>query len=178
MHNCALAVSSAFRYPMGGHMMTMLPAAVAPAARQRWSMTRDALDSLRADAVRLAEEADRSGGYAAAHLAGEADAPTLVPNVEGQRLVRQLQSARSVLSVARVETDGRLAVIGRRVTLEGSDGSRTSYTLVIPGQGDPARGWVSADSPVGRAIYARGTGDEVDVEAPDGTWTATIVSVE
>lgn len=158
--------------------MTMSPGTVAGWTAQRWSMTSDALDSLRTHAEGLASEIDRTGGHATACLTGEPDAPTLVPNFDGQRRVRLLQGVRSTLAVARVETDARLAVIGRRVTLEAPDGSRTSYALVIPGHGDPAKGWLSADSPVGQAIYGRRAGDEVRVDAPNGPWRATVVSVE
>lgn len=146
--------------------------------RQRWSMTIGALTALRADAARLAVDADRTGGYVTAHLAGEPDAPSRTPNIEGQRLVRQLISVRSALAAARVEADERVIVIGRHVTLENADGSRARYALVIPGDGDPAKGRVSAESPLGRAIYGRRAGDIVEVNAPDGAWTATILSVE
>jgi hypothetical protein len=127
-------------------------------ARPRWSMTVDALTGLRARAEQLAGDADRTGGYVSAHVSGEPDAPTLVPNIDGQRLLRQLSGVRGALALARVETDARLAVIGRRVTLEGPDGSRTSYALAIPGDGDLAYGRVSVDSPVGRAIYGSPSG--------------------
>ena len=43
---------------------------------------------------------------------------------------------------------------------------------------DLANGRVSVDSPVGRAIYRCGGGDEIRIDAPDGTWTATVISVE
>ena len=45
------------------------------------------------------------------------------------------------------------------------------------GQQQPSVGGVSPDSPVGRAIVGRAEGDEVTVEAPRGTWKATIVSI-
>jgi hypothetical protein len=146
--------------------------------RQRWSMTIDALSGLHADAARLAEDAERTGGYVTARVAGEPDAPSLVPDIDGQRLVRQLMGIRSALAAARVEPDEGLIVIGRHVTLEHSDGSRARYALVIPGDGDPANGRVSADSPLGRAIYGRRAGDVVRVGAPDGAWAATVVAVE
>ncbi len=38
-------------------------------------------------------------------------------------------------------------------------------------------GGVSPDSPLGRALLGRAEGDEVDVEAPRGSWRARIVSV-
>ncbi len=154
----------------------MSPGAVARSTARRWSMTSDALDSLRTNAERLAEEVDRTGSHVSARLTGEPDdAPALVPNVDAPHLVRMLQGVRSALALARVETDARLAVIGRRITLEAPDESRKSYALVIPGHGDPAKGWVSADSPVGQAIYGRGAGDEVRVDAPSGAWRATVV---
>jgi hypothetical protein len=145
--------------------------------RQRWSMTIDALSGLHADAARLAEDAERTGGFVTARVAGE-DAPSLVPDIDGQRLVRKLMGIRSALAAAHVEPDEGLIVIGRHVTLEHSDGSRARYALVIPGDGDPDKGRVSADSPLGRAIYGRRAGDVVRVSAPDGAWAATVVSVE
>ncbi len=152
--------------------------AVTGSGRTRWSITPDALASLRADAERLADDAIQRDGYVTAYLTGEADAPTLVPNVYGQGLLRQLQGVRSALARAWVESDGQLAVIGRRVTLQSGDGARRCYTIVIPGRGDPANGCVAADSPVGHAVYRRRIGEEVQVEAPNGSWTATIVAVE
>ena len=38
---------------------------------------------------------DRSGGYVTAHMTGEPDAPTLVPNIDGQRLLRQFKTVRA-----------------------------------------------------------------------------------
>jgi hypothetical protein len=158
--------------------MTMSTNAAASSARPRWSMTGDALSGLRARAEQLAGDAQRMGGHVSAHMSGEPNTPTLVPNIDGQRLLRQLNGVRRALALAHVETDARLAVIGRRVTLAGQDGSRTTYALVIPGDGDPASAQVSIDSPVGRAIYGCLRGDEVRIDAPDGAWTATLISIE
>ena len=38
-------------------------------------------------------------------------------------------------------------------------------------------GGVSPDSPVGQALLGKGEGDEIEVEAPRGTWRARVVSV-
>jgi transcription elongation factor GreA len=38
-------------------------------------------------------------------------------------------------------------------------------------------GGVSPDSPLGRALLGRRTGEEVDVEAPQGAWRARILSI-
>jgi hypothetical protein len=144
----------------------------------RWSMTSAMISTLETDANRLADEADHTDGYITAFFEGEPDAPSLVPNVPGQRLVHQLTSVRRALSTAQVELDDGLAVIGRRVTLEEADGSRTSYTLTIPDEGDPRHGQVSVSSPVGRALYLSRVGDVVAVDAPAGRWTASVIAVE
>ena len=38
-------------------------------------------------------------------------------------------------------------------------------------------GGVSPESPVGRAVLGKAEGDEVEVEAPRGSWRATVVSI-
>ena len=70
-------------------------------------MTSDALTGLRAKAEQLAGDADRTGGYVTVHMSGEPDAPTLIPNIDSQRLLRQLNGVRGALALARVETDAR-----------------------------------------------------------------------
>jgi hypothetical protein len=146
--------------------------------RSRWAMTGEAMDALRSNAERLATEAARTDGYVTGYMVGEPDAPSLVPNIDGHRLVRQLENARAVLASASVESDKGLAIIGRVVTLEHADGSHSAYTLVAPGHGDPTVGRLSADSPVGSAIYGARAGDTVEVRAPNGTWTAVVTSVD
>jgi transcription elongation GreA/GreB family factor len=135
-------------------------------------MTVDAISALQADWERLTAEAARSSGYRTANMSGE------LPNVDGQRLLRQLTNFRAALATASVEPNNVLAVIGHRVTLEGADGTRTNYRLVIPGEGKPSERYVSADSHLGRAIYRRRAGDEVRVDAPDGAWFVSVVLVE
>jgi Transcription elongation factor, GreA/GreB, C-term len=158
--------------------MTMTARALGGGSRRRWSMTTEAMGALRVDSDRLAAEAARPNGFVTAYMSGEPDAPSLIPNIDAQRSVRQLTSVRAALANASVETNSVLAVIGRRVTLESADGARRDYTLVIPGEGNPSEGCVSVDSPVGRAIYRRHAGDDVRVDAPGGVWYATVVSVE
>jgi hypothetical protein len=142
-------------------------------ARQ-WPMTREAWDALDADFFRLTEQVAANDGYITGRLDGENDAPTFVPNIVGQQLLKQLTTVRDVLDRAAVVDDPTLAVIGRRVTLEEADGATSTYALVIPGDGDPRNGFVSVDSPVGSALLGRRIGEEVVIQAPAGSWKATI----
>ncbi len=61
--------------------------------------------------------------------------------------------------------------VGTRVTIEDERGEQMDVEI-------SSVGGVSPDSPVGRALMGRTAGDEVEVEAPRGTWRARILSVE
>ena len=63
-----------------------------------------------------------------------------------------------------------VATVGSVIELRREDGETMTVEL-------SSVGGVSPDSPVGRAIIGRAEGEEVAVEAPRGTWKATIVSI-
>ena len=52
---------------------------------------------------------------------------------------------------------------GAWVTLEAADGLRTRYRIVGPDEFDLAPGYISMDSPLGRALLRRALDDEVTV---------------
>ncbi len=147
------------------------------AHRGTWPITREARQRLEEEAARRSRDLAATNGYVSGHLDGDTDAPTFVPNVAGQQLVRQLVNIRAVLESATIVDDADVAVIGREVTLREPDGVTSRYELVIPGEGDIAAGLVSADSPVGAALVGRRVGDLVEISAPAGTWTATLVDI-
>lgn len=144
----------------------------------QWPMTPAAWTALDAEATRLGAEVLRNDGYVTGRLDGEVDAPTFIPNIVGQQLLRQLNTVRQGLERAVVVDDPTIAVIGRRVTLDEGDGETSTYLLVIPGEGDRRNGSVAIDSPVGSAVLGRRVGDAVTIEAPAGSWTATISRIE
>lgn len=145
-------------------------------SNEQWLITREAFDTLEADALRLSQELARTNGYTSGHMSGEPDAPVFIPNISGQQLVRQYDGVRQVLMGAVVTDEPEVAVIGRRVTLEDEDGS-ADYALVIPGDGDPMNGWISVDSPVGSAVRGKRVGDTVRIHAPSGVRVATITKI-
>jgi transcription elongation factor GreA len=59
---------------------------------------------------------------------------------------------------------------GSVVELEDEHGETMEVTI-------SAAGGVSTDSPLGRALMGAGVGDTVDVEAPRGSWRATVRSI-
>jgi transcription elongation factor GreB len=67
---------------------------------------------------------------------------------------------------------------GAWVVLEAEDGTRARYRIVGPDEFDMAPGYISMDSPLGRALLRRSLDEEVIVEAPAGRSAYLIVSIE
>ena len=65
--------------------------------------------------------------------------------------------------------DGAVGV-GSKVELEDDQGERMEVEI-------SSVGGVSPDSPLGRSLLGAKPGDEVEVDAPSGTWRARVVSV-
>jgi len=76
---------------------------------------------------------------------------------------------RAVLVDEDALADGVVAV-GTRVEIEDEQGERMAVEI-------SSVGGVSPDSPVGRALIGHKVGDEVEIEAPSGSWRARVVSV-
>jgi len=83
-------------------------------------------------------------------------------------LRHRLQHA-SVIDEAEVAASG-VVTVGSKVSLEREDGELMEIEI-------SSVGGVSPDSPVGQALLGRAEGDEIEVEAPRGTWRARVVSV-
>ncbi|MCI0344187.1 MAG: GreA/GreB family elongation factor, partial [Chloroflexi bacterium] len=63
--------------------------------------------------------------------------------------------------------DGRRVRLGSTVIVE-HDGETMTYTVVGSAESDPAKGRISASSPVGGALLGRDVGDVVEVRTPRG----------
>ena len=94
------------------------------------------------------------------------------------KAARRLDVLSAVLDAAERIHESEQAVIGRRVTVLEAEGESDIYTLVFPGDGDPAQGWISADSPLGSAVLGCWPGASVEVTAPAGRRLVTVLSVE
>lgn len=65
------------------------------------------------------------------------------------------------------QQEGRV-FFGAWVTVEDEEGEEKTYRIVGPDELDPSRGYVSVESPFGRALIGKREGDEVEVHRPDG----------
>ena len=74
--------------------------------------------------------------------------------------------------------DPRRVFFGAWVQLEAEDGSRSRYRIVGPDEFDMAPGYISMDSPLGRALLRRRIDEEITVETPGGSRLYVIVAIE
>ena len=73
--------------------------------------------------------------------------------------------------------EGSKIGLGDTVTIENlDDEERSTYTLVGPREANMREGKVSISSPLGQALMRTSVGDSVDVKAPSGVFSYTIVS--
>jgi transcription elongation GreA/GreB family factor len=139
-----------------------------PSREQRWPMTGEAWFTLVGELGRLRADV--------ASLAGElADG---VVDIAVIKAARRLDVLSAVFDAAERIDESEQAVIGRRVTLLEPEGESVTYKLAFPGDGDPAQGRISADSPLGSAVLGCWPGDRVEVTAPAGRRVVTVLSVE
>ena len=66
--------------------------------------------------------------------------------------------------------------IGSTVELEGDDG-KESYTIVGSAEASPGQGFISNESPVGRALLGKKKGDKVTISVPAGDMHYKVVSI-
>ena len=98
---------------------------------------------------------------------------------EIDRRVRFLrQRLDGMVVVQHPPSDARRVFFGAWVSLERDDASLVRYRIVGPDELDAATGYISMDSPLGRALLARRLDDEVQVEVPGGLRTYTIIAIE
>jgi transcription elongation factor GreA len=96
--------------------------------------------------------------------------------VEGR--IRELEL---ILSNARIiEEDRHLDTveIGAKVVIQENGTDPENYTIVGAAEANPGNGYISNESPLGKALMGHKAGDEITVEAPNGSFTVTLLKVE
>ncbi|WP_442683916.1 transcription elongation factor GreB [Stenotrophomonas sp. JC08] len=98
---------------------------------------------------------------------------------EIDRRVRYLSKRLEVLRVVDTPPSDPAAVFfGATVELENVDsGEIHLYRIVGPDETDAAKGWISIDSPLARALLKKRVDDEFNVELPAGPQTFALLSV-
>ena len=151
----------------------------APMTRQGYEALVNELKHLRAvvrpqviEAVRLAREEGDLRENAEYHGAKEKQA---LLEAKIRHLETQLANAEVIDTEA---LGGDRVVFGATVQVREADtDEEKEFRLVGADEANPQKGWISIQSPVGRALVGKQTGDTVEVRVPRGTLTYEIVSI-
>ena len=97
---------------------------------------------------------------------------------EIDRRVRYLSKRLAEVEVVRHKPPRRDRVyFGACVSLEDKAGTQRSYRIVGADETSATRGWISVDSPIGRALLGREVDDEIAVELPEGQVRLTLLEI-
>lgn len=97
---------------------------------------------------------------------------------EIDRRIRYLQKRLPDLKVvAEPPSDITAVFFGAWVTLENEQAQEATYRIVGADEFDPAKGWISMDSPMATALLKKTIDDEVSVETPSGVHHYIIIDV-
>ena len=79
--------------------------------------------------------------------------------------------------VREAPSDPQRVFFGAWVGLVDELGVESTYRIVGPDEFDPAKGWISIDSPMARALLKKGLDEEVTVQTPQGERVYEIIEV-
>jgi transcription elongation factor GreA len=92
----------------------------------------------------------------------------------------RIQELEILLANARVieeNTKKDTVQVGAKVTIQEDGQDPEEYTIVGPVEARPRNGRISNESPLGRALMDHRAGDNVEVEAPGGSFVVRILKV-
>jgi transcription elongation factor GreA len=151
----------------------------APMTRQGYEALMNELKHLRAvvrpqviEAVRLAREEGDLSENAEYHGVKEKQAI-----IEAK--IRHLETQLAHAEVIDTRTlAGDRVVFGATVEVREVDtDEEKTFRLVGADEANPQKGWISIQSPVGRALVGKQIGDTVEIRVPKGTLTYEVVSL-
>jgi transcription elongation factor GreB len=122
---------------------------------------------------------------AVAEAAAQGDRSENAEYIYGKRRLREIDSRVRFLRkrldgmvvVSEPPSDLRKVFFGAWVMLESERGEESCYRIVGPDEFDRAPGYISMDSPLGRALMRRALDEEVTVELPGGARKFVIVEI-
>jgi transcription elongation factor GreB len=144
------------------------------------------LSRLRAELELLWREERPRVTQAVAAAAAQGDRSENAEYTYGKRRLREIdrrvrflrRRLDGMVVVDQPPADAARVFFGAWVELESEDGARARYRIVGPDEFDMAPGYISMDSPLGRALLRRALDEEVAVETPGGQRSYVIVAIE
>jgi transcription elongation factor GreA len=93
-----------------------------------------------------------------------------------ERIIELEEILRHAELIACGEPDGKVH-LGNTVAIQSNGGPVESYTIVGRAEADPSAGYISNESPLGRALLEQAIGDDISVKTPDGELDFKILAV-
>ena len=123
---------------------------------------------------------------AVAAAAAQGDRSENAEYIYGKRRLREIdrrvrflrRRLQGMVIVDQPPADLQRVFFGAWVMLEAEDGARSRYRVVGPDEFDMAPGYISMDSPLGKALLRRRIDEEVSVHAPGGSRLYVILAIE
>ena len=123
---------------------------------------------------------------AVAAAAAQGDRSENAEYIYGKRRLREIdrrvrflrRRLQGMVIVDQPPADLQRVFFGAWVMLEAEDGARSRYRIVGPDEFDMAPGYISLDSPLGKALLRRRIDEEVSVHAPGGSRLYVILAIE
>lgn len=97
--------------------------------------------------------------------------------VEGRIQEIELMLQNAVL-IDDKKRDHQKVSLGSKVEVKDHKGKKATYTIVGIAEADPKEGKISNESPVGAAMLGKKVGDKIDIKAPAGDMTWTVVKID
>lgn len=95
-----------------------------------------------------------------------------------ERILKLESMIRRAVVIDESQIDVNIVTIGSIVKVYDEDfEEEIEYTIVGSAEADPYEGKISNESPVGKALLGRTTGDIVDVQVPDGVSKFKILAI-
>jgi transcription elongation factor GreA len=82
--------------------------------------------------------------------------------------IQELQNMLHDAQLIEADQDASIVSIGDTVLIQANDEPPEEYTIIGVAEADPAKGLISNESPLGRALLGHKVGDQVIVRAPVG----------
>ncbi|HEY7888724.1 MAG TPA: transcription elongation factor GreB [Steroidobacteraceae bacterium] len=158
----------------------------APAAAASKYITPEGERRLREELEQLWRKERPRVTQAVAEAAAQGDRSENAEYTYGKRRLREIdrrvrflrKRLDGIVVVDQPPADRNKVYFGAWVTVESHDGAQSRYRLVGPDEFDREPGYISMDSPLGRALLRRSLDEQVTVEVPGGTRTLIIVEIK
>jgi transcription elongation factor GreA len=93
----------------------------------------------------------------------------------------RIQELEMLLANARIIDENaphNVVQVAAKVTIQEGDNDPEVYTIVGPAEANPRSGFISNESPLGKALMDHKAGDRVKVDAPGGSFYVKVLKVE